>query len=273
MKVTLSYTTAGSIPVDVRTLQPATILGLSKSRITKLPLAVGNRPVSLGDVCTVGVSARSGDELVFEGATSRLTHAGEGMDGGRLVIAGDAGSAAGAGMAAGEIEILGSAGDCLGQGMQGGLIRVHGSVGDWCGAARPGYAQGMSGGILLVGRNAGRETGAGMRRGMIFVAGNAGECAGARMLAGSLFVGGKVGPGAGLGMRRGSLVAGRLQRLLPGFLPAGPADDEWLRIYYQFLEKLGISMPPSWLGSGLRRFTGDSLALGKGELLIHDLTE
>jgi formylmethanofuran dehydrogenase subunit C len=93
------------------------------------------------------------------------------------------------------------------------------------------------------------------------------------MLAGSLLIAGKAARGAGVGMRRGSLVAGRLERPLPGFRPAGPADDEWLRIYFRFLENPGIVVPGGWLQRGLRRFTGDHLALGKGELLVDDFVE
>jgi formylmethanofuran dehydrogenase subunit C len=273
MTVTLNFTEPGSLPVDVRTLQPAVVLGLSKSEIGKLSLAVGNRMVALADLCTVKVSSRGEDELVFEGATARLTYAGDCMHGGRLVIAGDAGGAAGAGMHAGTLEILGSAGDCLGLGMQGGMLRVHDRAGDWCGAGQPGHAHGMCGGMILVGGNSGRETGAGLRRGLIFVAGDAGECAGAGMLAGSLFIAGRAGKGASLGMRRGSLVAGRLDSLLPGFRPAGPADDEWLRVYFRYLDHAGIVAPAAWLRRGPLRFTGDTLALGKGEILVYDFAE
>jgi formylmethanofuran dehydrogenase subunit C len=93
------------------------------------------------------------------------------------------------------------------------------------------------------------------------------------MLTGTLFVAGKAGRGAGVGMRRGSLVSGSLETLLPGFRPAGPADDEWLRIYFRHLDAAGIAVPAGWRQDGLRRFTGDHLALGKGELLVHDFAE
>lgn len=261
--MTLTFADGGPLPIDVRSLQPMALSGLSRSEIEKLPLIAGNRTILLGDLCTVECTNQDESELIFEGATARLTHAGHGMDGGKLVIAGGAGNSLGAGMHAGEINILGSAGDCLGQDMQGGLIRVQGSAGDWCGASWTGQVSRMSGGIILVGRDTGRETGAGMRRGLIYVSGNAGDYAGARMQAGSLLVAGKVELGAGLGMRRGSLVTGKLERRLPGFSPAGPADDEWLRIYFRCLGKLGISTPAGWLEGGLHRFSGDSLEWAK----------
>ncbi len=273
MRVILTFAVPEHLFVDVRPLQPGMLLGLSRREIEKLPLAVGNREVPLGEVGQIRRMSTKVDELILDGTTSCLIHAGHGMNGGRLAIEGDAGYGAAAGMQAGEIHVRGCAGDCLGMAMEGGLVRVVGSAGDWCGAARPGQTSGMHGGTILVEGNVGAEAGAGMRRGLICAAGDAGAYAGARMLAGTICIGGKAGPGAGMGMKRGSLVAGRLEQILPGFNPTGPADDEWLRIYYVSVSSLGFRMPGGWMAHAAGRFTGDTLELGKGEIIVYDLVE
>jgi formylmethanofuran dehydrogenase subunit C len=273
MRVTLTFLDIGPVAIDVRSLQPAEIFTIPRSEIEKIPITVGNRLILLGDVSKVECSTRDADELLFTGVTAFVNHAGHGMKTGKLIIADEGGSFIGAGMCAGEIEVLGSAGDCLGLGMQGGLVRVQGNAGNWCGACQPGQGSGMSGGIILVGKNAGQETGAGMQRGLIFISGDTGEYAGARMQAGSLFVIGKAGVGTGLGMRRGSIVAGKIENLLPGFTSTGFADNEWLRIYSKMLEKKGIYLPSAWMEREMHRYNGDTLELGKGELIVYDFTE
>jgi formylmethanofuran dehydrogenase subunit C len=273
MRVTLTITAKGSLPVDARLIQPASVLGLSRMEIEKLPLSIGNRSLLLGEICSVISDTQEEDMLIMEGETHRLTYAGFGMNGGKLIISGDVGDSVGSGMHAGEIDVLGSAGDCLGDGMQGGLIHVHGNVGDGCGGNRSGLANGMCGGMILVDQDGGREAGAGMRRGLIYISGDSGEYPGARMLAGSIFVAGKAGRGAGLGMKRGSIIAGELEQILPGFNSTGYADDEWVRIYFKLLKEQGIAVPADWLRDGFHRFSGDHLELGKGELLVHDFIE
>ena len=273
MSVTLAFESGNSLAVDVRSLQPDVVTGLSKGEIEKLPLAVGRQSVRLGDLCKVKRSSRGREKLILEGDTACLSRAGSRMQAGNLVIAGDAGELTGVEMQNGEIEVCGSAGDCLGLAMQGGLIRVKGNVGNWCGAGLPGQIKGMLGGKILVGGDAGRELGAGMRRGLIYIAGDAGEYTAAHMLSGSIFVAGGLGTGSGLDMRRGSLVAGRLDNLLPGFRPAGPADNEWVQIYLRWMENAGCAPLAHWMGRASHRFTGDVLESGKGEIIVYDLIE
>jgi formylmethanofuran dehydrogenase subunit C len=131
----------------------------------------------------------------------------------------------------------------------------------------------MTGGTLLVDGNVGNEAGAGMCRGLLVIGGDSGESLGARLLAGTIFCLGQFGKGAGLEMKRGSLVAGSSKHLLPGFRPAGEADLEWLRIYLTWLLRLGLTFPQDWDQRSPRRFTGDHLVMGKGEVLVYDILE
>jgi formylmethanofuran dehydrogenase subunit C len=157
--------------------------------------------------------------------------------------------------------------------MRGGLLRVRGRAGDWCGAALPGQAKGMTGGTILVDGNVGAEAGAGMRRGLLVIGGDSGESTGVRMLAGTIFCFGRLGREAALEMKRGSLVARSSGALLPGFRPAGEADPEWLRLYLAWLRRLDISCPQTWDRQPPKRFTGDHLVTGKGEVLIYEILE
>jgi formylmethanofuran dehydrogenase subunit C len=273
MRVILNFEPADSLIVDIRSLQPGKLSRLSRREIEKLPLFVGNRAIRLGEVCKVRRTAMQEEVLVIEGSSGRLAYAGYRMAGGKLLIAGDSGFASGAGMQAGEMLVEGSAGDCLGMGMGGGLIHVCGNAGDWCGAGEWGKTIGMCGGTILVDGNVGSQAGSGMRRGLVAISGNAGDFAGARMLAGTIFIAGKVGSDAGIGMKRGSLLAGRVDRLLPGFEPAGHSDREWLRIYSVYLRKMEFIVPENWLSSIAQRFMGDTLELGKGEIIVYDFIE
>jgi formylmethanofuran dehydrogenase subunit C len=273
MKIALELVSPGSPPLDLGRLFPSEVLGLPVREIEKLTVSVAGRPEKIGQHFKVSRAPEGPDELVLSGATAQASYAGFRMEAGRLVIDGDAGPFTGAEMAGGELEVRGNAGDSLGAAMRGGRLRARGAAGDWCGAALPGQAQGMTGGTLVVDGEVGVEAGAGMRRGLLIVGGDCGESAGAGLLAGTIFCLGCLGPGAGLEMKRGSLVAGSSGTLLPGFRPAGEADPEWLHIYTAWLRRLGLSIPPRWDREAPRRFTGDHLVLGKGEVLVYDVSE
>lgn len=273
MRIRLDFTLLEAAPVDVQALHLPEIFKLSAGEIEHVALAAGKQLAALGEMCKVTCAAAEDDELAMSGDTRWLKHAGRGMASGRLVIDGDVGYGAGMEMSGGELEVLGNAGDGLGTAMQSGLIRLHGRAGDWCGAGLPGQPKGMTGGTILVGGNAGSFTGMSMRRGLVWVGGDCGNFCGDRLLAGTILCAGKVGRYSGRGMRRGSIVAGQMDPPLPGFQAAGRADSEWLRIYARALERLGVDVPSGWLERSPRRFSGDHLELGKGEILVDDLIE
>ncbi len=100
-----------------------------------------------------------------------------------------------------------------------------------------------------------------------------GRYAGSRMAAGTILCGGTLGEYPGLGMKRGSIIAQTTSGLLPGFFPAGKADEEWLRISFSEISRSGMSFPSRWLFASPSRFTGDHLEMGKGEILVYDQLE
>jgi len=217
-------------------------------------LWMGHKTISLAEVCAVRKHVDKQDELVFSGETQGLIKIGYALTGGRLTIEGNAG-------------------DELGVGMSAGVIHVHGNAGDWCGANENPNSLGIQGGMIFVDGNAGDQVGAGMRRGLILVSKNMGKYVGARMNAGTILCGGKVGDHPGLGLKRGSIITSKANGLLPGFFPAGKADEEWLRICFNEICSVGMRIPTGWLEKIPNRFTGDHLEMGKGEILIYDPME
>jgi len=273
MRIELELQSSGNLPLDLGTLRPSELVSLTTSQIEKLNMQVAGRPSRLGEHFKLRRFSAGRDELVLRGDTGRIACAGRRMQAGRLVIEGDAGPLAGAEMEGGELQVSGNAGDCLGAAMCGGLIRVRGNAGNGCGAALPGQVKGMCGGMIIVEGNVGAESGAGMCRGLLVIGGDSGEYTGLRILAGTILCLGQLGPGAGLEMKRGSLVAGKSRTLLPGFRLTGEADTEWLRITLAWLRRLALPCPPYWDLRPPRRFTGDHLGLGKGEVLIYEILE
>jgi formylmethanofuran dehydrogenase subunit C len=220
----------------------------------------------LGDFFTA-----SGDpsdaEVVIEGGCSRIKWLGAKMAGGRLTVRGDAGTHLGSGMAGGTIEVHGNVDDWAGAEMRGGLIRVHGSAGDHAGAAYPGSRRGMRGGDLLINGDAGDELGGVMRRGLIAVGGRVGAFAAAGMVAGSVFAFGPLGPHAGAGMKRGTLAAlGPPPELLPTFRYDCIYRPAFIDLYLRRLRALAVAVPADY--GSFRRYRGDLVALGQGEILL-----
>ena len=271
MRIELELLSTGSLPVDLGVLSPSKVLSLPIQEIEKLTVLVAGFPYELGEHFKVAQSDGGVDELVLCGSTNRIVSAGFRMNSARLAIHGDVGPFTGAEMSGGELEVFGNAGDCLGVAMAGGSLRVHGNTGDWCGAVHPGHTKGMTGGTLIVDGNVGSEAGAGMHRGLLVIAGDSGGYTGVGLLAGTIICLGRLGAGAGLEMKRGSLVAGSSGFLLPGFRPAGDADLEWLRIYLACLHRSGLPVPIDWERRPPKRFTGDHLVTGKGEVLVYEI--
>jgi len=273
MRVELEVRQDYSSPISMNGVNLSGLFGLSTGDIMHLPLSHLGQHLMVGDVFKVNLRDSDSNEVLLSGNTRLLQYCGHGLDSGRVVVEGDAGACAGLEMCGGELVIRGSAGDCLGVAMSSGKIHVYGDSGDWCGAAQAGESKGMTGGVILVSSNAGSNLGGGMRRGLIAVSGNCEQYTGAHMLAGTILCLGDMGADPGVGMQRGSLVAGTIQSTLPGFKPAGMADAAWLRLYLNWLQQNGFTIPPGWFEIEPVRFSGDHLVSGKGEILAYEFTQ
>ncbi|MCZ6779622.1 MAG: formylmethanofuran dehydrogenase subunit C [Acidobacteria bacterium] len=255
-----------SIPVEADSLRPDKITGLSRDQILALPLYHGNKTVTVGDFFEV--QETGGDTLVIEGDLSKFKKLGQEMEGGRLVVRGNAGMHLGAYLRGGTIEVFGDTADWAGAEMKGGLIHIHGNTGHRAGAVYRGSEVGMHGGVILVDGNAGLEIGSFMRRGLIAVGGNAGDFAGAHMIAGSILVMGEMGVRAGASMRRGTLVTLKPFEPLPTFRDSGAYRFPFLRLFTDRLHSRGFRVPADVEQSLFRRFVGDMNEIGLGEILI-----
>jgi formylmethanofuran dehydrogenase subunit C len=264
---TLTYNgAAGAIPLEAECLTPDRLLGQSADGMARLPVWHGNREETLGQFFTIDPS---GADVILQGDLRRVKGIGARMTAGRLIVHGSVGMHAGAEMSGGELLIHGDADDWLGAEMHGGRIWVRGNAGNLVGAAYRGARRGMRGGEILIDGNAGQEVGITMRRGLIAVGGRVGDYAGGGMIAGSLFVFGEMPETKrlGAGMKRGSIVLLRATPpMLPSFADAGVYDPLFVELYLRHLRGLGFG-PAKIEHMIMRRWCGDRLALGKGEIL------
>lgn len=256
---------SGSLNVDGLTADR--LATLSESEIAQLPVWHGRRRAPLGEF--FDVRGGNASALVIEGSVAHVHGIAMGMLGGDLLIEGDAGQATAADMRGGRVEVRGAAGDDAGAGMSGGVLEINGNTGDRLGAARPGAQKGMSGGEIVVRGSTGVDAGAACRRGLIVVMGNAGRDAARSMIAGSLLVGGRVGDGAARLNKRGSVIAIGGLEVPSSYRYACTFRPPHVRVTLTYLaRRYGLSFDPALVNGRYRRFCGDLLPPGKGEILV-----
>ena len=263
----LRYHGTTTIPVEAERITPDELAGKSVAEIATLPVQHGNASAQLGEFFAVEGDA-SDEVITLEGDCSRVKWIGAGMTRGSITVHGNVGMHLGAEMRGGTIKVYGNSGDWVGAEMRGGRIHVHGDAGSMAGAAYRGNRVGMRGGVLLIEGRAGAEVGAHLRRGLIVVGGDVGEFAGAAMVAGSVFVFGRAGLRPGAGMKRGTLAFGGD---MPGLLPSFRVDCDYrpafLNLYLRQLRAWSFPVPDRLFQGRWRRYSGDLIELGKGELL------
>ena len=263
----LQYHSTTTIPVEAECITPDALAGKSAEEIRALPVQHGNRQMPLGEFFQVSGSAEDG-EITVEGDCSRVKWIGAGMTRGKIAIRGPIGMHVGAEMRGGDIEVFGDAGDWVGAEMRGGKIHVHGNAGHLVGAAYRGSRKGMRGGTILIDGNAGNEIGGTMRRGLIAIGGACGDFPGISMIAGSIFLFGTPGIRLGAGMKRGTIaVFTNMPPLLPSFRLACDYSPTFLQLYLRQLRSWGFAVPEMASNVLFRRYIGDLVALGKGEVL------
>jgi formylmethanofuran dehydrogenase subunit C len=263
----LRYRGATPIPIEAECITPDNLAGKTIAEITALPVQHGNASAPLGDFFTVEGDAGDG-EIVIEGDCNRVKWLGASMTTGRLTIRGNAGMHLGAEMKGGEIHVHGHAGDWVGAEMKGGLINVHGDAGHLVGAAYRGSRFGMRGGVILIDGKGGNEIGATMRRGFIAVGGASGDFPGVSMIAGSIFLFGPCGGRPGAGMKRGTLAFfDAPPPLLPSFRYVCTYRPVFMALYLRQLRAWGLPVEERFQGGSWRRWCGDLVSLGQGEML------
>jgi formylmethanofuran dehydrogenase subunit C len=264
----LTYHGTTTVPLEAEVITPDHLAGKSAGEIAALPLQHGNAPVPLGEFFQVVGDANDG-AIVMEGEGSRVKWIGTGMTRGSITIHGNTGMHLGAEMRGGTIQVHGNTGDWVGAEMRGGRIHVHGNAGHLVGGAYRGSRAGMRGGVILVDGSAGNEIGGTMRRGLIAIGGSTGDFAGVSMIAGSVFIFGQPGIRIGAGMKRGTIaVFGVDPALLPTFRFDCTYHPVFMSLYLNQLRAWNFSFPKEILQNSYRRYSGDLVAAGKGEVLV-----
>jgi formylmethanofuran dehydrogenase subunit C len=126
----------------------------------------------------------------------------------------------------------------------------------------------MRGGVILIDGKASNEIGSTMRRGLIAIGGATGDFPGVSLIAGSLFLFGPVGIRPGAGMKRGTIAClGPTPHLLPTFRLACVYRPVFLALYLRRLRGWGFAVEERHMGGAWKRYCGDQVTLGKGEIL------
>ncbi len=266
----LRYKSDTTIPVEAECIRPDHINRMTVAQIAELPVQHGNAQAPLGDFFEV-IGDAGDSHIRIEGDCSRVKWIGAGMTLGRIEIDGDIGMHLGSEMKGGQIRVKGNAGDWVGAEMLGGRIHVQGNAGHLVGAGYRGSRLGMRGGTIMIDGNVGNEIGSAMRRGLIAIGGKTGDFPGVSMIAGSIFLFGEPGIRVGAGMKRGSLVLFDSQpSLLPSFRFDCTYHPIFLTLYLQKLKSWGFTAAASKGAGTFHRYSGDLVALGKGEVLFQD---
>ncbi len=270
MTLRLTNLADDQIPIEFAGLTPAALAGLSLAEIQRLAIRRGNREPKLGELFQV--KGDPGDlEWLLEGDCRQVHGLGSEIDAGMIAVDGPVGRRTGFAMRGGRIEVRGDAGDWLGAEMRGGAIRIHGNAGSHVGAATLGAKRGMAGGMILIDGDARDDVGAQMRRGLIAVAGSVGKNLGFRMHAGTILVLGGCHGAPGMGMRRGTIGVFGSPRpaLLPTFKSGYRGPLPMLRMLEsQLAGESFASEKLSQLAAAVELFHGDTLQLGRGEVLL-----
>jgi len=265
--VTLSLRAPVDEAVDLDGVTADRCATLSAVEIASLPIWVGRLQASLGDL--FDVRGERSDRLRVEGSLRRVSGLAAGMAGGELLVDGDAGDRVGAAMTGGWVDVRGDVGDDAGLAMAGGALRITGSAGHRAGSAAPGASRGMTGGEIVINGSAGDEVAARARRGLVVVGGDAGPHAARAILAGTLVVVGRTGAHAGRGSKRGSVVALGGIDVPSTYQYACTYQPPHLRLTFTYLyRRYGLSVDDRVLDGRVRRYCGDAVEIGKGEILV-----
>lgn len=273
MPLQLTLHTPSIIPLEVDSVRLETVRAQSADEVLRTLIQRGNRQQPLGEFFSVRGSAAEDATLVWQGDCRQVRRIGAGWTAGTLRVEGDAGMHLGSAMGGGEIICEGHAADWAGAEMKGGRLTICGDAGHQLGAVYPGGRRGMTGGEILVHGNAGDDVGHTMRRGLIAIRGRCGDTAGARVIAGTILIGGTAGIRHGAAMKRGSIIfcePGESLAVLPTFRAAATYRPVFLQLFLRRLAALGFPTPEHWFTSRYRRYCGDLLELGRGELLVRE---
>lgn len=263
MTINLSLRHAPDIPIEADIITPNNLAGLPLEKIRRLEVIQGNTRKELGvffDIKGDSTESVEETEISIAGDLRRVKMIGKGMNGGHIIIKGDAGMHLGAEMIAGRIHVNGSVGAWAAAELKGGNIQIEGDAGDCLCAGYRGSTEGMTGGRVYVAGNAGREMASQMRKGFIAVKGDVGEMAAIRMQGGTIIVSGILGARVGAEASRGMILAlGRMHSILPTYRLSGISEREFTGYYLRYLKEKRPDFVPFELNPNEKwiKFVGD----------------
>lgn len=268
MTLCLELTVTSAVPLEVDSLLPERLTGMSLAEIERQMIYQGNTQVPVADFFRISGDPQD-QAMVWEGDLSGVHWIGAKMSRGTMRISGNVGRHLGSEMTGGVITVDGDASDWVGGEMKGGEIHVRGQAGHLVGAAYRGSAIGMTGGTILVHGASGNEVGHSMRRGMIAV-GATGDLTGFNMRAGTVVVAGACGIRHGAGMRRGTLAF--LGPESPGMLGTFKYSCRYrptaMSMLLRRIAGFEFTLPPGAFETDWDLYNGDLLEGGRGEVLL-----
>lgn len=277
----LNFILRGELPsrLDASPLLPELLETLNLAQIEQIPVLVGNRLISAGEVFQIQGSLEDGI-VRYSGKLDKLSRIGRLMNRGRIEVHGSPAHECGAEMSGGSLVICGDVGHSLGIQQRGGTICVSGNVGDNLGGCYPGSLRGQRGGTILVRGNAGHGAGQYQRRGLIVIAGDVGDEAALAQRAGTIVIGGLVGERCVYDQRRGTVVmlaepssnwrgSGRFTAGYNG----RPVMLELLtRTIHRQAKEAGFELPDSFLraleSTSYQLWHGDATVIKRGEVWV-----
>ena len=266
MAIQLKLHSKPDVPIEAFNINTSTFSDLSNAKNASLLLMHGNVKAEIGDFFKV--SGKQNNKIILVGDLKNIKHVGTAMSHGEILVKGNIGSHVGAEMSGGQIIVEGDAADWVAPGISGGQIIVKGNAGHCVGAAYRGAHIGITGGEIVICGNAKNEIGGGMRNGLIAIGGSSGDFAGVNMKAGSIFLLGETGIRTGASMKRGTITMMQQPELLPTFSYDCVYKPIYLRIYLMYLKNLGLKIEDKKIVGDYMRWSGDSVELNRGEILV-----
>ena len=253
--------------VDLSPLTPDLLKGKYPAEISAIELSSGNRKLRVGEIFSL--SGDDASSLVIKNSCDKLDRIGQAMNSGSITVYGDGGAYLGFAMKNGAITVHGNVGAYAASGMKNGLLHIRGNADDFLAAAIPGDRHGMKGGMVIVTGDAGDRVGDHMRLGTVLIKGDAGDYCASRMLAGTIAVLGKAAGFAGYGMKRGTLLLKTMPNDLPAtFNDCGAHYINYLPLLIKSWQSLDSKFTRLEPRSRVRRYMGDLVNAGKGEILV-----
>ncbi|MDD5274458.1 MAG: formylmethanofuran dehydrogenase subunit C [Methylovulum sp.] len=265
--LTFTLKTRPAQRVDMSPLVCQHLQGMEPAEIAAIELQSGKCKLRVDEL--FNISGSDTQTIVIKNSFEKLDFIGKDLDGGSIMVEGDAGAYLAMGIKSGDIKVSGNAGLYAGCEMKKGYLEIAGNTGDFLGGALPGNKMGMKGGLILVKGNAGERVGDHLRRGTILIEGNAGDYCGSRMTAGTIAVMGQTGRYLGYAMRRGTLLLWNPPTLSTSFNDCGTHTLAFLPMLFKAFAALNSRFADSAVAfNRVQRYAGDMAEMGRGEVLV-----